>query len=65
VFDNRVLWIIFGSKMVEVTDDWKRMYNEEPHDLYSATNRIIWFIKSRAGSWACHVAQIGGKERCI
>lgn len=64
MFDNRVLWMIFRSKMVEVTDDWKRLYNEEPHDLYSAKN-IIRFIKSRAVSWAWHVAQSGGKKMCI
>jgi hypothetical protein len=38
VFENRVVWLIFGSKMVEVKGDWKRLYNEEPHDLYSPTN---------------------------
>jgi len=32
--------MIFGSKMVVVTGDWKRLYKDEPHDLYAATNII-------------------------
>lgn len=64
VFENRVLWMILVSEMVEVTGDWKRLRNEDPHDLYSATN-ISWVIKPRAVSWAWHVAHTGGKKRCI
>jgi len=30
--------VIFGSKMDEVTGEWKRLHSEEPNDLYSATN---------------------------
>jgi hypothetical protein len=28
VFENRVLRRIFGSKMVAVTGEWRRLYNE-------------------------------------
>jgi hypothetical protein len=46
VFDNRVLRRIFGPKKEEVTGDWKKMHNEELHNLYSSPNIII-IIKSR------------------
>jgi hypothetical protein len=35
VFENRVLRRIFGLKRDEVTVEWKRLHNEELHDLYS------------------------------
>jgi hypothetical protein len=44
VFENRVLRKIFGSQSDEVTADWRRLHNEELHDLYSSTN-IIGVIK--------------------
>jgi hypothetical protein len=36
VFDNRVLWRIFGPKRDEVTGEWKKLHNEELHVLYSS-----------------------------
>jgi maleate cis-trans isomerase len=32
-FENRVLRRIFGAKREEVVGDWRRMHNEEPHNL--------------------------------
>jgi hypothetical protein len=46
VFENRVLRRIFGPKRDEVTGEWRRLHNEELHDLYSSPN-IIRVIKSR------------------
>jgi hypothetical protein len=46
VFENRVLRRIFGPKMDEVTGEWRKLHNEELHDLYSSP-RIITVIKSR------------------
>jgi len=46
VFENRVLWRIFGSKRDEVTGEWRKLENEELNDLYSSLN-IVWVIKSR------------------
>jgi hypothetical protein len=46
VFENRVLRRIFGPKMDEATQGWRRLYNEELNDLYSSQN-IIRVIKSR------------------
>jgi len=46
VFENRVLKKIFGGTRDEVTGDWRRLRDEELHDLYSSPN-VIWEIKSR------------------
>jgi hypothetical protein len=35
VFENRVLRRIFGSKRGEATGEWRKLHNEELHDLYS------------------------------
>jgi hypothetical protein len=31
VFENRVLRIIFGSKVLEVTGEWRKLHSEELH----------------------------------
>jgi len=36
VFENRVLRRIFGPKRDEVTEDWRKLHNEELYDLYSS-----------------------------
>jgi hypothetical protein len=36
VSENRVLRRIFGPKMKEVTGDWRRLHNEELHNLYAS-----------------------------
>jgi hypothetical protein len=46
VFENRVLRRIFEPKMQEVAGDWRRLYKEKLHKLYSTPN-IIRTIKSR------------------
>jgi hypothetical protein len=38
VFENRVLRRIFGPKRDEVTGEWKKLHNEELHNLYSSPN---------------------------
>jgi hypothetical protein len=57
-FENRVLRRIFGPKEEEVTEDWRKLHNEELHKLYSSPN-IIRMIKSRRIRWAGHVARMG------
>jgi hypothetical protein len=57
VFDNRVLRRIFGPKRDDVTEDWRKLHNEELHNLYSSPN-IIRMFKSRRMRWAGHVARI-------
>jgi hypothetical protein len=58
VFENRVLRRIFGPKRDEVTGGWRKLHNEELHNLYSSRN-IIRMIKSRRMRWAGHVARVG------
>jgi hypothetical protein len=41
-----------------VTGDWRKLHNEELHNLNSSTN-IIRMIKSRRMRWAGHVAGMG------
>jgi hypothetical protein len=43
---NRVLRNIFGAKRDEVTGGWRKLYNDELHNLYSSLN-IIRMIKTR------------------
>jgi hypothetical protein len=49
---------IFGPKRYEVTGGWRKLHNEELHNLYSAPS-IIRMIKSRRMRWAGHVARNG------
>jgi hypothetical protein len=56
VFENRVLRRIFGPKR-EVTGGWRKLHNEEFHNLYSSPS-IIRMVKSRRMSWAGHVARM-------
>jgi hypothetical protein len=46
VFENMVLSRIFGPKRDKVMGEWKKLHNEELHDLYSSPS-IIRIIKSR------------------
>jgi hypothetical protein len=46
VFENRVLRRIFEQKGDEVMGGWRKLHNEELHDLYSSQT-IIGIIKSR------------------
>jgi hypothetical protein len=39
VFENTVMRI-FGSKRDEVTGDWRKLHNEELHNLYSSPSII-------------------------
>jgi hypothetical protein len=61
VFQNRVLRRIFGPKRVRVTGGWRKLHNEELHNLYSSPS-IIRIIKSRRIRWAGHVARMREKR---
>jgi hypothetical protein len=53
----RVLRRIFGPKRDEVTGVWRKLHNEELHNLYSSPD-IIRMIKSRTMRWVRHVARM-------
>jgi hypothetical protein len=46
VFENRVLKRIFGPKGDEVSGGWRKLHNEELHNLYSSLS-IITMTKLR------------------
>jgi hypothetical protein len=53
-FEKRVLRI-FGPKRDGVKGGWRKLHNEELHNLYSSPS-IIRNIKSRRMRWVGHVA---------
>jgi hypothetical protein len=50
VLEKRVLRGIFGQKRDEMTGDWRKLHNEELHNLYSSPN-LIRMITSRRMAW--------------
>jgi hypothetical protein len=61
VSENRVLRRIFGQKSDEVTGGYRKLHNEELHNLHYFPG-IIRTIKSRMIGWAGHVARMRRKE---
>jgi hypothetical protein len=62
MFENRVLRRIFGPKRDEVTGEWRKLQDEELHNLYSSPD-IIRQVKSRRMRWAGHVARVGEERK--
>jgi hypothetical protein len=52
---------IFGPKRGEVTGGWRKLHNEELHNLYSSPS-IIRMMKSKGMRWAGYVAQMVEKR---
>jgi hypothetical protein len=50
VFENRVLRGIFGPKRDEVTGGWRKLHNEELHNLY-CTPHVIRIMNSTCMGW--------------
>jgi hypothetical protein len=50
-----VLRRIFGPKRDEVMREWRKLHNEELHDLYSSPSKIR-IIRSRRMRRAEHIA---------
>jgi hypothetical protein len=63
VLESRVLKRIFGPKRHEVTGEWRKLLNEQLHDLYSPPS-IIRIMKARRMRWAGHVAQMEKRNAC-
>ena len=61
MFESRVMRRIFGPERDEVTGEWRKLHNEELHDLYCAQN-ITGVIKSRGMRWAGHVVCVGDRK---
>jgi hypothetical protein len=61
VFENWALRRIFGPKRDKVTGGWRKLHNEELHNLYSSPN-VIRIIKSRRVRWAGHVTRTEEKR---
>jgi hypothetical protein len=50
VFEKRTVRKTFGPKRKEITVEWRRLHNEEMHDLHSSPN-FFWVIKPRRWDW--------------
>jgi hypothetical protein len=61
VFENKVLRRLVGPKKDEVTGEWRKLHNEELHDLYSSPS-IIRIIKAKRMKWVGHVERMGKKR---
>jgi len=59
-----VLRRIFGLRRDEVTEEWRRLHNEELNDFYTSPN-IMQVIKWRRMRWAGHVARMGEERARI
>jgi hypothetical protein len=60
----RILRRIFGPKRDEVTGGWRKLHNQELHNLYSSPN-ITRMIKLRRMRWTGHVTRMGRKGMLI
>jgi hypothetical protein len=49
------------SKMLLASRGWRKLHNEELHNLYSSPS-VIRMIKSRRLRWAGNVARMGDKR---
>jgi hypothetical protein len=54
VFKSGVLTYIFGPNDEEVTEDGRKLQNEELHNFYSQNSFQV--IKSRRMKWAGHIS---------
>jgi hypothetical protein len=62
VFEKRGLKRISEPKRDKILRGWRKLHNEELHNLYSLPN-IVRIIKSRRMGRACSTN--GGEEECI
>jgi hypothetical protein len=55
VFENKALKGIFGPKRKEVAGGWRRLHNEERHDLYASPNtiKVMFQVKEDEMGGAC------------
>ena len=60
LFEKWVLRSIFGPSRVEVTGEWRKLYNEKLNDLNCSPN--IFKVKKLRMRWAGHVPRIGERR---
>jgi len=61
VCGNTVLRRIFGPKSGEVTEERRKLRNEDVNDMYCSPN-VVRVIKSRRMRWTGHVARMGERR---
>jgi hypothetical protein len=61
VFENRMLRRICGPKRDGVTGGWRKLHNEELHNVYSSPS-IIRIMKLRSMRWTGHVERMVEKR---
>jgi hypothetical protein len=61
VYENRVLRKIFEPKRDHVTEEWRKLHNEELSDLHSSLN-IFRVITWRRNRLAGNVARVGDRR---
>jgi hypothetical protein len=64
VCENRVLRRIFGPEREEVAGGWRRLHNEELHNLYTSSY-ISGIIKLRRMRWGETCSTHGRGEKCL
>jgi hypothetical protein len=55
MFEERVLKKLFRPKRDKVRDDWRKLHNEEPHDLWSSPT-MTRIIEARRMRWTGYIA---------
>jgi hypothetical protein len=65
VFENRVLRRMLRPKRDKVTGEWRRLNNEELHDLYSSPCSSGGQINTNEASWDMLYTYMWGEERYI
>jgi hypothetical protein len=61
MFEKRVSRRIFGPKRDEVTGGWRKLHNEELHNVYSSSS-LVTMINSKTMRWTGHVARMREKR---
>jgi hypothetical protein len=64
VFGNRVLRKTFGSKRDEVEVKWRRLHNEELHNVYASSNIIRSMKGIKYFGWKTRRKRPFGRPRC-
>jgi hypothetical protein len=58
LFALMFIYCRYKSVFDEVTGGWRKLHNEERHNLYTSPN-IIRIMKSKRMGWSGHIARMG------